>query len=229
MKILNLIELPYIFDDNSYFLLSDRNLVDVVNKLLILIYQLEKSLETCIGIYMQIISINNLDKVFKDTDKERSLIGHAVAFIKCDNKMYFYDDNGILINENVIEHDDISNVPEFRKNAALLLVEFDWITFLRQKIISTRPKLMGLLDAIWDRSLLPMLRDIILEFSEFIHFQKESKHTPIGKDYLRDYFINGFNIITVEDLTTEENYKLLTEDINTIYSSTYNNPRSKLL
>jgi hypothetical protein len=70
-----------------------------------------------------------------------------------------------------------------------------------------------------------------LNFSEFINIQKYGfiNIQNYGRRYLEKYFISELQIITLEDLSTEEHYNETIKDINLIYKEYYTNQRSQLI
>ena len=185
---------------------------------------LDRLLDNCVGIGVNLISKNILDYLFGETKKDELTPGHRVAFIKCDNKMFFYDNNGVMDNEDedkIYEDEPIG----LRKSGHTLLVEFDWKNYLKIKIALLKPLLE--LSLIFNPIKIELLKIAILGFSEFMHIIKPDENMPYGREYLRENCIHSFQVITVENLSTEARYNELTHEINNVYSLAYTNTKNK--
>ncbi len=231
---INPFRLFYTKDQIHKLIRTDK--IRVINKILEEIKLLKTKLRNCIGIYVSLRNRFELDINDTRTQYTRTqLVGHAVGFIKCNDKLFFYDDNGVLegepivgVNPSVEVNPSVAlniDVVEFRNTAPTLLIEFDWINYLKKKISEVIPRLEHLKYLLEDPQYLedPVesshILEVILRFSKFIY--------TYGRKYLKEKYIFDFRIITLEKLSTPEDYNEEIEDINFIYKECYRNPRSK--
>jgi hypothetical protein len=201
------------------------NIVSLIDFLIKGLLVLNTKLDNCIGIFVDLR--NRLELDINTVRTEAKIIGHAVAFIKCDDKLYFYDDNGVLEGEPIVAVNPIvalnSDVVEFRNTAPTLLIEFNWIKYLKQKIIEAIPRLKELM-SLKDAVELSQVIEVMLIFSEFIDIHNLPMH---GRQYLENTYISRLQIITLENLSTEAHYNETIGDINIIYKMFYTNKRVK--
>jgi hypothetical protein len=177
-----------------------------------------------------------LDKIMSREPIQLSM-AHAVAFMKCGGKEYFYDNNGV----NAIDYQDFEirapdvqlNAEEvfsdkddeltkfrvrYREQQKRLMVPYNWKTFLLKKIETTKSELAKIKTS---RDI-SKLRDLILGFSECFYGHNPNKSMTIGNNMLKSFFIDKFNIITKHDLYNEESYNLFTAPtlfVNSVYTN----------
>jgi len=221
MNILNINPLNLFYTKDRKDQLTKKEKKKVLYILHNSLLKLIEKLDICIGIC---VTLSNRDEL----DIKQQLVRHAVAFIKCNDKLFFYDDNGVLNDEPDVEiNDDV----EFRNTSPTLLIEFDWIKYLKQKIEEIKTKFIKLihLNSLDVEIELSHILEVILDFSEFINIQKYGfiNIQNYGRRYLENYFISELKIITLENLSTEEHYNETIKDINLIYKEYYTNPRSQ--
>jgi hypothetical protein len=221
------------------------------------INEIDRLLDICKGIRIAIRFKEVFDEVFKIKKIESSkLVGHALSFIKCGDVEYFYDDNGVENGKKVVEkeHQLIKSTiddPElsieeltFRKERNLVLKQFNWKIYFKNKIKLIRPILEEMeksykeLEKIWltiedlpydspEKEKLRLsaneiqlkMKEIILSMSECFSDNKPEENMPIGKSYLNMFFINTFEIITIDDLVNEDTYM---KSIANIYKNNKN-------
>ena len=204
---------PKEFDPNFLvYKLDDLKLDSYIKSLLVNISLLDDKLNNCIGIVLNIYHKYKIDKTFGEIKEDPNISGHIMSFIKCNDKLFFYDNNGVIEDdpnyESDEDHDDDPQVYQsysykLRKSGRKLLVEFDWIKYLRDRIAFAKPMLESLMSM--DRiHKLELLKIILLSFSEFIYIKKTKEKISYGRDYLKDYFIYLFEIV----LKSEKLFKL---------------------
>ena len=207
---------------NKYSLVYKLSVLEISSYIRILLNKLTSLdilLNNCVGIALDLRPKTILDKIFGDIEEEDISSGHKIAFIKCNDKLYFYDNNGIMEYER---EDDPSGL---RKSGHKLVVEFDWIKYLKNKIAFIIPVLKMIMSLDDYKYKLELFKHSILAFSDFIRLTIPAQNMPYGRSYLRDMCISSFQVITVENLSTEEKFNELTKEINDIYLSAYINTK----
>jgi hypothetical protein len=220
------------------------NNIESFNKILEnIVYSLQEMsfrINNCIGILLSVSHIFKIDKLISGEPIQANM-GHAVAFIKCGGKEYFYDNNGV----NPIEYKDFEIKPqdielnmgdiyshqdeelrkfklEYRDNQKRLMVQFDWKKFFLKKIDETILKLSELFLS-KDISRIYELKDLMLGFSDcFYGRNNPDKRMTIGNNMFKSFFANEFNFISDKLVEGEEQYDLF---LNTLifYNITYSN------
>ncbi len=198
--------------------------------------RLETDINNCIGIVLDIIPNFALDKIISHEPIQLSM-AHAVAFMTCGGKEYFYDNNGVTpidyhdfvlrpqdveLNPDEVYSDEDDELTKFnlayRQQQKRLMVPFNWKKFLLKKIETTKaelPKFKISRD-------MSKLRDLILGFSECFYGHNPDKRMTVGNNLLKSFFIEKFNIITIHDLYNEDSYDFFTTP-TLFYNSTYTN------
>ena len=238
--------------------------MNIVSDILFKINEIEKLLDICNGIIIGARFKEVIDRFIENKEIEPlKYQGHALSFIKCGGVEHFYDDNGVENKKVVVDkiHElikpDIDN-PElsieeytFRKENILVLKQFNWKVYLKNKIKLMRPileeldKILKELDKTWltiedlpedspEKEEIKLkgdeiklkTKETILSLSECFSADKPDENMPIGKSYLNNFFINSFQIITVNDLDNEENYITSMSNIFKTYNNVYINKRS---
>jgi hypothetical protein len=209
----------------------------IIDNIILSLDSLSKDINSCVGIVLDIVPNFVLDKIMSREPIQQLSMGHAVAFMKCGGKEYFYDNNGV----NAIDYQDFEitaqdvqlNTEEvfsdkddeltkfrvrYREQQKRLMVPYNWKAFLLKKIETTKSELAKIKTS---RDI-SKLRDLILGFSECFYGHNPNKSMTIGNNMLKSFFIDKFNIITKHDLYNEESYNLFTAPtlfVNSVYTN----------
>ena len=224
----------FIFDN-----IDRDSFIKVINLLLYNINLFNSIIDNSIGIVLNIVELDELINKFSKIKNPITEMTHMVSFIRCnkgDSEIeFFYDNMGVNENENVVEYDYLTGIddnerfidlPDFdRKKKSKVLTKFNWKTYLKTKIETNKDKLEQLLISA-DISRVMELKDIILDFSECFYVNNPKQNMPV-KRYKNNIFIYSFHVITMHKLTTEDDYKKLTEQTSSIYKTIYSNNKSQ--
>ena len=198
--------------------------------------RLGTDINNSIGIVLDIIPNFALDKIMSHEPIQLSM-AHAVAFMNCGGKEYFYDNNGVIpidYHDFVLRPQDVQLNPAevysneddeltkfklaYREQQKRLMAPFNWKKFLLKKIETTKaelPKIKISRD-------ISKLRDLILGFSECFYGHNPDKRMTVGNNLLKSFFIEKFNIITKHDLYNEDSYDFFTTPtlfVNSVYTN----------
>jgi hypothetical protein len=192
----------------------------------------ETLIEHSIGIILHIVPTYLLDKLMA-SEMPPPTMTHAVAFMKCGGKEYFYDNNGvspiayydfelrpedITLNKEEIYSNEDDELEKFksvyRETQKRLMVPFNWKQYILKKIETAKRKLQNIIESN-DLTRKNEFKDIILDFSECFYGHNPGK--TIGNNMYKSMFLEGLDIILEKDLQNEEIYDLFT------YSTLYHN------
>ncbi len=236
-KFIRLIPISLLELFNFQTLIINPELLDMMlDSMIQFLDTLAKDINNCIGIVLDIIPNFALDKIMSREPIQLSM-AHAVAFMKCGGKEYFYDNNGVTpidyhdfelrpqdvqVNPAEVysnEDDELSKFKlAYREQQKRLMLPYNWKSYLLKKIETVKaelPKIKISRD-------ITKLRDLILGFSECFYGHNPDKRMTIGNNLLKNFFIEKFNIITTHELYNEENYDLFTHSTllaNSIYTN----------
>jgi hypothetical protein len=187
-------------------------------------------IEQSIGIVLHIVPKYLLDTLIA-SEMPPPTMTHAVAFMKCGDREYFYDNNGvspipyhdfeirpedITLNKEEIfsnEDDELEKFKSvYRDTQKRLMVPFNWKPYILKKIEIAKRKLQQILESN-DLSRKNEFKDIILDFSECFYGHNPGK--TIGNNMYKSMFLEGLDIILKKDLRDEEDYDLFTH--STLY------------
>ncbi len=233
LKYTNIINISLIEDfDFNFNNIPIDVFIDIIDRLISNLDMLNTLLDICVGICLNLANIEILENLFSEEPKEIPYNGHNVSFIQCNSTGFYYDDNGVINNDSHIEDPEYHDIDEslnekliqfpsiHRKNKEKVLVNFDWKRFLKTRIELAMVRLENMKKS-GDLSRIPEFKEIYLDFSIFMKGHHPDDTITIGKTYLKDFFINGFNIITVHDFINYEDYIGNIQFIKSKYKKAY--------
>lgn len=140
---------------------------------------------------------------------EKSQAGHAIGFLKCNNRLYFYDDTlvSMKLHENFVRETDMdTNIGTYSNSRNV--EEFDWRTYLLEKCDY-------------------LLRKNTLDETDYLVFSEFFKQRTDDSIY---YHIKSFNFLELKStLTSYYLYPMLLHQYTRYYKYTlYNEDSEKL-
>jgi hypothetical protein len=157
-----------------------------------------------------IISLLNENKILAVNillHVNKSAHAHAQAFIKCNDKLYFYDDNGIttIVNSKL----GTEEINKKSSNLNTTLVEFNWIDYLKNKLNIIIQRIENELLSLPEESfnsefIFTKLNEIIKILSGF--YLGHEDEITFGYKMLENMFIYKLTFFTIENEQNETDY-----------------------
>jgi hypothetical protein len=156
------------------------------------------------------------------SDAEHYSENHAVAFITCNNKNYFYDNNGISDSNN------------------MKAVEFNWKDELISRIdgiiklftTNKTSNIIEIMKRLFSTSDFNFLIHILSDFfNGKINILNKINNLPdnigtIGKSYLNEFYIDSMLFLTLKDIPTDIKKQLLIVYSDDLLINNYNNKKT---